>query len=122
MRYAVSPGMGAYFLHRLTGVFIWLFLLVHVTEMVTLKIGPDAWNALIALYRLPIFAVMEVVLLGALLFHGLNGLRVIIVDMAGIRTGVLHRVLLLFVGLVFLALFIPGAWLIYSHLVARGAG
>ena len=42
--------------------------------------GPAAYNRMIELYRMPVFRVGEVALAGAVLFHALNGVRIIILD------------------------------------------
>lgn len=127
MRYAPRPGLAAYFLHRLTGIGIWLFLLIHVTESIFLKMGPEHWNRMIALYRTPLFAWLELGLLGALLFHGANGLRVIIVDFTATRTDLLHKVLLGLVVVAVVSLLVPAAWLMVGDqlrvaLAALGVG
>lgn len=44
------------------------------------RVSPEAYNVVIESYKTPIIGVAELGLVGAILFHGLNGLRVIAVD------------------------------------------
>ena len=43
-------------------------------------LGPDAYNHVIAIYQHPIFRPLEVLLFGMVLYHGLNGIRIILID------------------------------------------
>ncbi|OMH31627.1 succinate dehydrogenase, cytochrome b556 subunit [Tersicoccus sp. Bi-70] len=66
--------------HRITGVVIFFFLLVHVLDTSLVRVSPDAYNAIIAQYKNPVMALGEAGLVGAIVFHALNGLRIILVD------------------------------------------
>jgi succinate dehydrogenase / fumarate reductase cytochrome b subunit len=73
--------MWSWVLHRITGVAIFFFLLVHVLDSVVLNISPDAYNAVIGTYKNPLLGLGEAALVAAIVFHALNGLRVIAVDL-----------------------------------------
>ncbi|MBC8514687.1 succinate dehydrogenase, cytochrome b556 subunit [bacterium] len=109
--------MGAWILHRATGLAIFLFLVIHVLEAVLLKVSASAYDTLIKLYTHPLFTLAEVGLMAALLFHALNGLRIIAIDFSDFPTRQFHKVLYWLVWALFLGLFIPGAWLMIQHLV-----
>ena len=53
------------------------FLACHVS------MSADAYNALIAGYHGPAFKVGEFLLLGAVIYHSLNGLRIVLIDFVG---------------------------------------
>jgi len=72
--------MWSWVLHRITGVGIFFFLLVHVLDTALVRISPEAYNVVIESYKTPIIGISELGLVGAIIFHGLNGLRVIAVD------------------------------------------
>jgi succinate dehydrogenase / fumarate reductase cytochrome b subunit len=72
--------MWSWVLHRITGVSIFFFLYVHVLDTSLVAVSPEAYNAVIATYKNPVVGVMEVGLVGAVLFHAFNGLRVVLVD------------------------------------------
>ena len=80
MLYKGGVGMWSWILHRVTGVGILVFLMLHIVDTAFIMWGPAAYNHMVQLYRSPLFRPMEVALLAAVLFHALNGIRVIIVD------------------------------------------
>lgn len=78
--YRGDQGMWAWVLHRITGVAIFFFLLVHVLDTSLIRISPDAYNTVIGSYKTVILGFGEIALVGAVVYHGLNGLRVILID------------------------------------------
>ncbi|MBB5119622.1 succinate dehydrogenase / fumarate reductase cytochrome b subunit [Streptomyces eurocidicus] len=66
--------------HRVTGVLIFFFLFVHVLDTALVRVSPEAYDDVVATYKTPVVNVMEYGLVAAILFHALNGLRVIAVD------------------------------------------
>lgn len=78
--YRGKVGMWSWVLHRITGVGIFFFLLVHVLDTALVRVSPEAYNVVIESYKTPIIGISELGLVAAILFHGLNGLRVIAVD------------------------------------------
>nr|WP_268753766.1 succinate dehydrogenase, cytochrome b556 subunit [Agrococcus sp. Marseille-P2731] len=78
--YRGNEGMWSWVLHRITGVAIYFFLLVHVLDTSLIRVSPEAYNAVMATYKNPIMGLGEVVLVGAVVLHAINGLRIILVD------------------------------------------
>ena len=78
--YRGREGMWSWVLHRITGVAIFFFLLVHVLDTSLVRVSPEAYNAVIGAYQTPIMGLGEVALVGAIVFHAFNGLRIILVD------------------------------------------
>ena len=81
-RYRIRVGMFAWMLHRLTGLALVGYLVVHIWGLKAIT-NPDAYNALIASYHAPIFKVGEFLLLGAVVYHALNGMRIVLIDFMG---------------------------------------
>ena len=81
-RYRVRVGMFAWMLHRLTGLALVGYLVVHVWGLQAIT-NADAYNALITSYHAPIFKVGEFLLLGAVIYHALNGMRIVLIDFMG---------------------------------------
>ncbi|MEU0505806.1 MULTISPECIES: succinate dehydrogenase, cytochrome b556 subunit [unclassified Nocardia] len=81
--YRGDPGMWSWALHRITGVTIFFFLFVHVLDTALVRVSPDTYNHAIETYKNPIVALMEMGLVVCVLFHALNGVRVILVDFWG---------------------------------------
>ena len=78
--YRGKVGMWSWVLHRISGVGIFFFLLVHVLDTALVRVSPEAYNIVIESYKTPVVGLAELGLVGAILFHGLNGLRVIAID------------------------------------------
>jgi len=72
--------MWSWVAHRVTGVLIFFFLFVHVLDTALVRVSPEAYDKVVATYKTPIVALLEYGLVAAILFHALNGLRVIAVD------------------------------------------
>jgi succinate dehydrogenase / fumarate reductase cytochrome b subunit len=78
--YRGREGMWSWVLHRITGVAIFFFLLVHVLDTSLVRLSPEAYNSVINEYKTPILGLGELALVAAIGFHALNGLRIILID------------------------------------------
>ncbi|MBD3009572.1 MULTISPECIES: succinate dehydrogenase, cytochrome b556 subunit [unclassified Streptomyces] len=78
--YRGREGMWSWVAHRVTGVLIFFFLFVHVLDTSLVRVSPEAYDNVVATYKNPVVNLMEYGLVAAILFHALNGLRVIAVD------------------------------------------
>ena len=78
--YRGKTGMWSWVLHRITGVSIFFFLLVHTLDTALVRVSPEAYNQVIATYKTPLIGMAELGLVAAILFHALNGIRVILID------------------------------------------
>jgi len=78
--YRGKVGMWSWVLHRITGVAIFFFLLVHVLDTALVRLSPEAYNAVISTYKTPLIGLAELGLVAAILFHALNGVRIILID------------------------------------------
>ncbi|MCK6066719.1 MULTISPECIES: succinate dehydrogenase, cytochrome b556 subunit [Microbacterium] len=84
--YRGREGMWSWVLHRITGVAIFFFLLVHILDTALIRVSPEAYDAVIGTYKNPIMGIGEVALVGAIAYHAFNGLRIILVDFWGWAT------------------------------------
>ena len=78
--YRGREGMWSWVGHRITGVSIFFFLLVHVLDTALVRVSPGAYDAVMATYKNPVMAVLEAGLVAAIVFHAFNGLRIILID------------------------------------------
>ena len=78
--YRGREGQWTWVAHRATGVIIILFLFAHVVDTAVIGWGPNAYNKVIAVYRNPGVGFLELVLVACVIFHALNGARIMIVD------------------------------------------
>jgi succinate dehydrogenase / fumarate reductase cytochrome b subunit len=93
--YRGREGMWSWVLHRITGIGIYFFLLVHILDTALVRVSPEAYNAVIGAYQTPLMGVAEIGLVAAIVFHAFNGLRIILVDFWNIGTK--HHVALFYV-------------------------
>lgn len=70
----------AWLMHRASGVGVLLFLLLHVAETSLVRLGPEAYDSVVVFYRQATFRALEILLMGAVLFHAFNGIRITIID------------------------------------------
>ena len=78
--YRVSWAQLAWFGHRASGLGVLLYLFMHIVETSLVLAGPDVYNAAIGIFKNLPARLLEVVLMAALVYHALNGLRVIAMD------------------------------------------
>src|SRR5436190_7452173 len=73
-------GQWSWVAHRVTGVAIILFLFAHVVDTALVGWGPQAYNRVVHVYQNPIVGLLELGLVAAVIYHALNGLRIMIID------------------------------------------
>jgi succinate dehydrogenase cytochrome b subunit len=78
--YRGREGMWSWVAHRISGVLIFLFLFAHVLDTALVRVSPEAYNTVMETYKNPIVGLGEAGLVAAVLFHALNGLRIVAVD------------------------------------------
>lgn len=105
--YRGDPGMWSWALHRITGATLFFFLFVHVLDTALVRVSPDMYDQVIEVYKTPVVALMEMGLVVAVLFHALNGVRVILVDFWS--EGPRHQRLMLWIILTITAVVAAGA-------------
>ncbi len=80
--YHKYAGGWAWILHRLTGIGLTGYIILHIYALSALQRGKEAFNSEMALFQTPVFLFFEW-LLGALVFyHAFNGIRIVLVDLA----------------------------------------
>ena len=79
--YKGRSGQWAFVLHRITGFLVFMFLLLHVVDVSLINYrGGHLYNDVHELYGNILLRLFEVGLLFGLLYHSLNGLRIVMVD------------------------------------------
>lgn len=113
--YRGGIGQWAWALHRVTGVAVLLFLFFHILDTALILLGPDWYNRIIRIYRMPLFGLSEIALFGAVLYHALNGLRIVVIDFWPATTRY-HKPMFLVVLVAFVVIFIPVAFIMLFNI------
>jgi len=113
--YRGGTGQAAWLLHRLTGLGVLLFLLIHILDTGLVLFGAEIYNKVVIIYTHPVFRVGEVGLMAAVLYHALNGIRITVLDFWPELSGKQRE---LFYGVValFALLFLPSAYMMLKPL------
>ena len=78
--YRGREGMWSWVAQRVTGVLVFFFLFAHVLDTALVRVSPHTYNQVIGTYKNPVVNLLEVGLVGAVMFHAFNGLRIIAID------------------------------------------
>jgi succinate dehydrogenase / fumarate reductase cytochrome b subunit len=100
------------------GATVFVFLFVHVLDTALVRVSPQAYNEIVETYKTPIIGLMELGLVACVLFHALNGLRVIAIDFwwQGPRH---QRQMLWAVAAIWLVVMVPATVVIGMHMAER---
>ena len=79
-------GWYAWLFQRLTGIGLVGYLFLHIGVISTGRWGDKTFDQVLVFLQTPPFVVMDLILVAVVLFHALNGVRVILFDLGvGIR-------------------------------------
>jgi len=78
--YEMTWAQLAWFGHRASGIGVLVYLFMHIVETSMVLFGPEAYDAAVGIFRNLPARLGEIVLMAALVYHALNGLRVIAMD------------------------------------------
>lgn len=79
--YRGREGQWAFILHRLSGVALALYLLLHVVDISLVMYGPEGpFNAFLAFYHQWPFRIGLLLVIAGVVYHAFNGLRIILMD------------------------------------------
>jgi len=80
LRYRGYSGQWSWLAHRISGLGILAFLAVHVWETAMATYNPAFYDWIVDVFKIPIFSVGEILLVGAVFYHAFNGIRITILD------------------------------------------
>ncbi|MBI4927068.1 MAG: succinate dehydrogenase, cytochrome b556 subunit [Anaerolineae bacterium] len=84
--YRGGVGQLSFILHRVTGLGILLFLVIHVVDTSTVFFFPSLYAEAIAVYRSVPFMIGEIFLVFSVIYHGVNGARIAIFDLVSVKS------------------------------------
>ncbi len=70
-----------YTLHRLTGLGLLAYFLLHIVVTSSRALSPEAWKSAMASVTGPVFVVGEFLVFVAFAFHAINGVRLAIIEL-----------------------------------------
>lgn len=79
-RYRGGVGMLAWILHRLSGLALSVYLLLHIYDLRAAQAGPAQFDQAMRVFQSPFWKVMDLLLVAAVLYHSLNGIRILLFD------------------------------------------
>lgn len=115
--YRGDPGMWSWVVHRITGVLTFFFLFVHVLDTALVRVSPNTYDQVIETYKTPLVNLLEVGLVGAVLYHALNGIRIMLVDFWA-KGPKYQRIMLWSLVAVWVVVMIPGAYFMLERTVS----
>lgn len=80
-----QPGLLAFVLHRATGLFILLYLFIHIATVANANFDRKSFDELMRILVSPRFLVFSWLLFVVIVYHSLNGIRISLFD-AGFGT------------------------------------
>ena len=117
LSYKKDTGSRAWILHRITGIALIGYLFLHVYSLSPLTKGEAAFNLAMQTYSSPFFMVIEWFLFAFVLFHSLNGIRIVIVDWAdGAKY---HKQLYRAAWVIGIILFLAMGAIMFSHEIKK---
>lgn len=79
MRYRWNTGSLAWFVHRITGIILTLYLIAHIYVLSHLR-EPESYNKLMAMMKNPVVKIGELILFAVVLKHVFAGIRVTLLE------------------------------------------
>jgi succinate dehydrogenase / fumarate reductase cytochrome b subunit len=74
-------GMYAFLLHRITGLALVFYVFLHIPVIGSAVVGASSFDAVMAFLHTKFWVILDVGLLAAVIFHGLNGVRLLLFDL-----------------------------------------
>jgi succinate dehydrogenase / fumarate reductase cytochrome b subunit len=114
-----NPNVGnlAYILHRITGIGLAVYLIMHTWVLSSAQSGPSAFTDRLGVVQSPLFYFLELFLVVALFFHMLNGIRIIVADFFSATRQ--HKLLFWIVATLFVVLIAWNVAVVVPRIFAR---
>jgi succinate dehydrogenase / fumarate reductase cytochrome b subunit len=80
IRYRGLWGQWSWLAHRLSGLAVLLFLVIHVWDTANATFWPEAYSYTVEIFKWFPFSVGEIGLMAAVLYHAFNGIRITLLD------------------------------------------
>jgi succinate dehydrogenase cytochrome b556 subunit len=111
--------MWSWLLQRITGLLLVIYLFIHLWVLHYSNAGKATFDEILLRLQSPVFLIFDLMLLALVIFHGLNGVRIVIIDL-GISNRA-QRVLFWGLMLLGLGLFLFGVYALWPFISESGA-
>lgn len=118
IRYRGRSGQVSWLAHRLAGLAILMFVVIHVWDTANAFFWPQAYAWSLALFKFPLFGLGEIGIMAAVLYHAFNGIRITLLDFKP-EWWRHQRISSLITWALFLVAFIPAAILMFSGILGH---
>lgn len=113
--YRYFTGSLAFVLHRVSGIALIVYLILHIISITKAgNLDPTDYDVVMRRFQEPDFKVGEIALWAAVLFHGINGIRILLVDFVLDRSHISKQLFWYFAVLI-MVLLIAGAIPLILH-------
>ncbi len=117
MNYRKDSGSWAWIYHRLSGIALIGYLFLHIYSLSTLTGGKEVFEAKMQAFLSPPMLALEWILFVFVLFHSLNGVRIVLVDWAdGAKY---HKALYRASWIIGIILFLTMGFIMFSHEILK---
>jgi len=108
----MKTGMWAWVGHRLTGIILVVYVFMHLSFLTQASLSHQKFDSLMQVTAQPAFVFMDFMLVCAVIYHAMNGFRVVMFDMGlGIRKQKLVFWIMMTIATVLVAV---GFWLLFD--------
>lgn len=80
IRYRGRSGHWSWIAHRVSGLAILAFLVIHVWDTANATYAPEIYKWSIEIFKHPLFGIGEIGVMAAVLYHAFNGIRITVLD------------------------------------------
>jgi succinate dehydrogenase / fumarate reductase cytochrome b subunit len=117
----MKTGMWAWVGHRLTGLALVAYVFLHLSFISTASMaeGGADFDALMEVTSQPLFVAMDFLLVIVVIYHAMNGLRVVLFDLG---IGIRRQKLVFWITMAIAAVLIVGGLLAIWHLIFPEGG
>ncbi len=115
----MKTGMWAWVGHRLTGLLLVVYVFLHLSFLSQASIGSKNFADLMKVTAEPAFVFMDFLLVCAVIYHAMNGFRVVLFDMG---IGIRRQKQVFWIMMAIAAVLVVGAfYVLFSHGLFDGA-
>ncbi|MGQ9587741.1 MAG: succinate dehydrogenase, cytochrome b556 subunit [Thermoplasmata archaeon] len=115
----MKTGMWAWVGHRLTGILLVVYVFMHLSFLTQASLSHEEFDSLMEVMAQPQFVFLDFLLVCAVIYHGMNGLRVVLFDLG---IGIRKQKLVFWIMMAIAAVMVVGGFWALLELIFPGSG